>query len=100
MYAVVRIFSGAGAKDLFDLLEKRRPEIEAVMRSVPGLVSYMLVRSRNGGVSVTVCEDKAGTDESMRVAEEWVQQNASGLGWPPAIEEGSIIVEIRKREWE
>jgi hypothetical protein len=23
MYAVVRIFSGAGAKDLFDLLEKR-----------------------------------------------------------------------------
>jgi len=40
VYAVVRTYSGAGAKDFFDLLEKRKSEVEAVMRSVPGLVSY------------------------------------------------------------
>jgi hypothetical protein len=100
MYAVVRILSGAGAKEFFDLLEKRKPEVESAMRSVPGLESYTLVRSVDGGFSVTVCEDKAGAEESMRIAGEWVQRNASGLGWPPAIEEGSVVLQIRKREWD
>ena len=30
MYAVVRTYSGAGAKDFFDMLEKRKSEVEAV----------------------------------------------------------------------
>ena len=80
MYAVVRTYSGPGAKELFDLLEKRKAEVEAVMRSVPGLVSYTLVRSAEGGMAVTVCEDKAGTDESTRLAKEWIQEHASELG--------------------
>jgi hypothetical protein len=42
MYAVVRTFSGPGAKDLFDLLENRKAEVDAAMRFVPGLVSYTL----------------------------------------------------------
>jgi hypothetical protein len=71
MYAVVRTYSGPGAKEFFDLLEKRKADVEAVMRSVPGLVSYTLVRSEEGGMAVTVCEDKAGTDESTRLAKEW-----------------------------
>ena len=63
MYAVVRTYSGPGAKELFDLLEKRKAE-GAVIRSVPGLVSYTLVRSQEGGMAVTVCEDKADTPRS------------------------------------
>ena len=43
VYAVVRTYSGVGAKDFFDLLEKRKTEVEAVMRSVPGLVSSDLL---------------------------------------------------------
>lgn len=35
MYAVVRTYSGAGAKELFNLLEQRKAEVEAVMRTVP-----------------------------------------------------------------
>jgi hypothetical protein len=94
MYAVVRTFSGPGAKALFDLLEKRKAEVDAAMRSVPGLVSYTLLRSGDGGVSVTVCQDKKGTDASVQVAREWVQQNLSGFGWPPIVEEGAVIVHI------
>ena len=41
----MRTYSGAGAKELFTLLEQRKAEVEAVMRTVPGLVSYTLVRS-------------------------------------------------------
>ena len=96
MYAVVRTYSGPGAKELFDLLERRKPEVEAVIRSVPALVSYTLVRTEEGGTAVTVCEDKAGADESTRVAKEWIQQHASELGskLPTAVEVGSVLVQI------
>jgi hypothetical protein len=95
MYAVVRNYSGPGAKDLFHLLEEHRTEVEAAIRSVPGLVSYTLVRSAEGGMSVTVCKDKAGTDESTRVAKEWIQEHASELGSKlPTVEVGSVIVQI------
>jgi len=95
MYAVVRTYSGPGAKEFFDLLEKRKAEVEVVMRSVPGLVSYTLVRSAEGGMAVTVCEDKAGTDESTRLAKEWIQEHASELGSElPAVDVGSVLVQI------
>ena len=58
MHAVVRNYSGAGAKQLFDLLEQRKGDVEANLRKVPGLVSYMLLRSDDGGMSVTVCKDR------------------------------------------
>jgi len=94
MYAVVRAYSGPGAKDLFDLLENRRTEVEAAIRSVPGLVSYPLVRTE-GGVAVTVCQDRAGAEESTRIKKESIQQHAFELGSsPPEIEEGSVLVQI------
>ncbi len=96
MHAVVRNYSGAGAKQLFDLLEQRKVEVESVIRKVPGLVSYTLVRSGEGGMSVTVCNDKAGADESVKVAREWIQKNASNIhANPPMVTEGPVIVEIR-----
>jgi hypothetical protein len=95
MYAAVRTYSGAGAKEFFDLLEKRKSEVEAVMRSVPGLVSYTLVRTGEGGTAVTVCEDKSGADESTRLAKEWIQEHASELGSKlPAVDVGSVLIQI------
>jgi hypothetical protein len=96
MHAVIRTFSGAGAKKLVDLLEGRKSEIESLIRPVKGFVSYSLVRTVDGGVSVTVCEDKAGTDESSRIAKEWIGKNASDLGVsPPTIVEGSVILQLK-----
>ena len=96
MHAVVRTYSGAGSKQLFDTLTERKAEVEAVLRSVPGLVSYTMVQSGDGGVTVTVCQDKAGTDESLRVAREWIQKNASGAGAsPPTVSEGTVVLQIK-----
>ena len=96
MYAVVRNYSGVGAKQLFDVLEQRKADVEAVIRKVPGLVSYTLLRSGDGGVSVTVCKDKAGADESLKVARDWIQKNASNTGAsPPTVMEGSVILKIK-----
>ena len=83
MHAVVRMFSGSGAKKLLDLLETRKKEVEGLIRPVKGFVSYSLIRTADGGASVTVCQDKAGTDESNRLAREWIGKNASDLGLSP-----------------
>ena len=95
MHAVVRTYSGQGAKELFDVLEQRKAEIENLIRSVSGLHTYALIRTDDGGVTVTVCQDKAGADESLRVARDWIQQNASDLGTsPPAVSEGSVVLQL------
>ncbi len=96
MYAVVRTYSGAGAKQLFDVLEERKADVEATLRKVSGLVSYTLLRSGDGGMSVTVCTDKAGTDESLKVARDWIQKNASNTNAnPPVVTEGEVMVQIK-----
>ncbi|MET2831747.1 hypothetical protein [Mesorhizobium shangrilense] len=96
MHAVVRTFSGTGAKELFDLLEAKKGDVEAVLRKVKGFTGYTLIRTGNGGLSVTVCKDKAGTDESVVVARDWVKKNASGTGVaPPTLAEGSVILHLK-----
>lgn len=94
MYAVVRTYSGPGADALFNLLERRKAEVESVMRAVSGFQSYTLIRTDDGGVAVTVCQDKAGTDESVQVARDWIQQNAEDLAGPPSVSEGSVILHL------
>ena len=95
MHAVVRDYSGSGAKELFDLLEERKEEVETLIRSVTGLVTYSAIRTDDGGVTVTVCQDKSGTDESIRIAREWIQENASDIGSsPPVVSEGSVMVNV------
>jgi hypothetical protein len=91
MYAVVRSYSGQGASELFDQLEQRNDEIKELIGGVPGFVSYTAVRSSEGGVTVTVCQDKTGTDESSRRAAEWVKENISAMANRPMITEGGTV---------
>ncbi len=95
MYAVVRTYSGQGADSLFNLLERRKAEVESVIRAVSGFQSYTLIRTDDGGVTVTVCQDKAGTDESMQVARDWIQKNAEDLAGPPSVSEGLVVLHLR-----
>lgn len=96
MHAAIRTFSGAGAMKLVDLLEGRKSEVESIIRSVKGFVSYTMIRTADGATTVTVCQDKAGTDESSRLAREWIGKNAPDLGVsPPTIAEGSIILHLK-----
>ena len=96
MHAVIRTYSGKGAKELFDVLEKRTADVESLMRSVKGFVSYTLARSGDGGVSVTVCQDKAGVDESVQKAKEWVAKNAGNTGvGAPRVSDGAVIIHLK-----
>ena len=96
MHSVVRTYSGKGAKELMDVLEKNMAEVERLIRAVQGFVSFSLVRTTSGGFSVSVFRDKAGTDESVRVAREWIAKNAGNVGAaPPDISEGSVILQVK-----
>ncbi|WP_433735622.1 hypothetical protein [Pseudomonas putida] len=95
MYAVIRTYLGTGAKQLFELLEERNADVDATLRAVPGLVSYTLLNTGDGGTAVTVCKDKAGSDASLKVARDWISKNASHIhANPPIVTEGPVIVQI------
>ena len=94
MYVVVRSYSGQGASELFDLLGQREEDVKNLISGVPGFVSYAAFRSGDGGMTVTVCQDKAGTDESSRRAAEWVKENVSTTVNPPVITEGSTVLQF------
>ncbi|RTZ41620.1 hypothetical protein EKL30_13735 [Candidimonas sp. SYP-B2681] len=95
METVIRTYSGKGAKELFDLLEKRKTDVEQLLRSVQGFVGYTLARSAEGGFSVTVCQDKAGIDESVQKARDWIANNAANTGAAaPQVSQGSVIIHI------
>jgi hypothetical protein len=99
MHAVIRTYSGSGANELFDLLEKRKSDVEDMMRSIEGFVAYDLVRTDGGGTSFTVCQDKAGVDESVRRAKQWIATNASDIrANDPTVSEGPVIVHLDGRE--
>jgi hypothetical protein len=94
MHAVVRSYSGPGASELFDLLGQTEEDVKNLIGGVPGFVSYTAFRSGDGGTTVTVCQDKTGTDESSRRAAEWVKENVSSMANPPVITEGSTVLQF------
>ena len=95
MHAVVRNYSGQGARALFDMLEERKAEVESLIRSVLGFWAHTLLRTEDGGVTVTVCHDKTGTDECLQLALNWIAENAPDLGVdPPSVSEGPVLLHL------
>jgi hypothetical protein len=91
MHAVIRTYSGTGASELFDRIVKAQDEVQKLISAVQGFVSYTLVRTGDGGVTITVCQDKAGTDESVKAAADWVAANAGDTGAAaPVVTDGEI----------
>ena len=55
-----------------------------------------LVRGTDGGFSVTVCNDKAGADESVEKARDWIAKNAASTGvGAPYVSEGPVILHLK-----
>jgi hypothetical protein len=94
MHAVIRQYSGSGTEELFDALEQREPEVRELISTVPGFVSYTALRTADGGTTVTVCQDKEGTDESTRRAADWVAENIDVSIGAPSITEGDTSLQF------
>ena len=91
MHVVVRNYKGSAK--LIDELIDRRGDVEELIRGVPGFVSYHLIRSSDGGASISVFQDKAGTEESTRRAAAYIKENLEGVAaGPPQIVEGESVI--------
>jgi hypothetical protein len=66
------------------VLEKKKGEVEKVIKHVKGVVAYTVVRTADSGVSLTACRDRAAAVESVKIAAGWLKTNspagASALG--------------------
>jgi hypothetical protein len=83
----------AGNTGLADQLAARADEIRSVISDVPGFEAYYLVRLADATVSITVCADEAGTEESTRVAAEWIRANMPDLAAsPPMVSSGTVTL--------
>ena len=95
MHVVTRRYSGPGAKELCDLVVQRKDEVEKLMRGVNGFVRYVLIRVDDEWFSATICQDKSGCDESVRIAKDWVAKNASSTGvGAPQVTEGEVVLQF------
>jgi hypothetical protein len=95
MQVVSRRYSGHGAKELVDLVLKNKDEVTKLMRGVKGFVSYVVIKSGDEWMTATMCHDKAGCDESVRIARDWISKNGSSIGvGAPQISEGEVLLRI------
>ena len=93
MHAVIRTYSGKGAAELFDFLAKHKAEIEAEFRKINGFISYSLIKTEDGGISVTVGKTKGVIGKGTRLARNWLAKNATGLKYrPPKSAEGKALI--------
>jgi hypothetical protein len=89
-YVVVRHYKDSGT--LTDELARRSDEVEDVIRGVPGFIAYNFARSDSGGFSVSVYEDRAGAEQSIVAAREYLQKTLPGLAGPPEVIQGEAVI--------
>jgi hypothetical protein len=94
MHIVVRSYSGQGSSELFDALDRSKQDVKDLIGGVPGFVSYAAFRSGDGGMTVTVCKDKTGTEESSRRAAEWTRENIDASVDPPTVTKGTTVLQF------
>jgi hypothetical protein len=95
MYAVIRIYSGA--RTLADELKKHNKAIKSEMGSVAGFVSYQFIHTPGGAVTITVCDNARGCEESSRRAAVWMSHNLPELDLlPPAIQSGEVAFQFSR----
>ena len=89
MNATVR--NDAGAEGLADALARRDEDARGV--GISGLRAYHLIRTLERSiVTVSVYDDRAGTEGSVRAAGEWIRTNVLNLASKPSrVTSGKVL---------
>ncbi len=91
MYAAVRRYEGINDDD--EAARLVRDSFMPQLEKVPGFVAYYWIDAGEGLMaSLSVFEDKAGADESVKFAHKWIEENAPNLfPNPPEVTEGLVV---------
>jgi hypothetical protein len=86
-----------GSAKLLDLRFGDRKEIEELIAGLDRFVAYDLIRTADGGASVSVFENETGTTESTRVAAAFAREHHPGVAVrPPEVIEGPAVMDFRE----
>ena len=69
-----------------ELLRNNEAKIRELMTSVPSFHTYIVLDTGSGGVSFTVADDKAGTDQVGSHMVPWIQSQLPGVSPVETIE--------------
>jgi hypothetical protein len=93
VHATVRNYRESS--DLIDLLIENESTVRNLISGIDGFRAYYLVRTDDGGLSISVFDDEAGAEESNRVAADWVRENASDVRPdPPEVSAGEVVIAL------
>lgn len=97
MFASIRKFNEAPA--FADDLTKRQEEVKSILRPVRGFQAYYLVKTNDGVTSMTICDDRAGVEESNRLASTWLKNNLPTFATStPDITTGEVRIHLSNHE--
>jgi len=92
MYAVVRRYR---SPQLIDELAQNQDVVGQIISGIAGFVSYTLLRTEDGGYTLSVYRDRAGAEESTRQAQAWTQANISAAAQSAAeVSQGEVILHL------
>jgi hypothetical protein len=80
--------------EVAEILLRHKDEIEKLIRQVPGFVSWVLIRSGETCMTATICQDKAGCDQSVQVARDWLGRNAPQTLSTMQVQEGEVLLRV------
>jgi heme-degrading monooxygenase HmoA len=80
-----------------DELAQNQEAIEKIISGIDGFVSYTLLRTEDGGITLSVYRDRAGAEASTRQAQAWTQANISPAAQSAAeVRQGEVILHLDK----
>ncbi len=93
MFASIRKYNGAPT--LVEELVKKQDDVKSVLRPIRGFHAYYLLKTSDGAISMTVCEDRAGAEESNRVASTWLKDKLPAFATrAPEITTGEVQIHL------
>jgi hypothetical protein len=93
MYASIRQYRVVG--DAGEVARRAQDGFTPIVREVPGFSAWYLVDGGDGSlVTVTLCDDQAGVEESVNRAAGWVRDNiAEFMESSPTITNGEVTAQ-------
>lgn len=95
-FASIRMYKGAPL--LSDELVKHQEDIKSVLQPIRGFHGYYMLKTTDGAVSMTLCEDKAGAEESNRVEATWLKAKLPTFATrAPEITIGEVRIQLEEQ---
>ncbi|MDR3607587.1 MAG: antibiotic biosynthesis monooxygenase [Oligoflexia bacterium] len=98
MYVVTRRYQLA-KESVKEVVDKTKEGFIPLVEKIPGFIDYYYVHSDGSVIVINVFETRAGAEQSVRLASEWIAKNIPHLyAGTPEIFSGDVILQHRAKE--